>query len=482
MFEIENMSDVDSAKRKKIDLAGCLGFFIKIFLFLESIPPTEVARWLEPSALDSLRALDLIRIGTFSSDSDSPVEMYYSTVWLYPVAGYLIASDRRNNPDGSEFAEIPDIVFPAIYDGTFRFLRIFSRRPAEDALELCSGSGIAALVLSRTVNRVVASDLTARAAHFAQFNRRLNHCMNVEIAQGDLYSAVEGRSFDRIVAHPPYVPAVSEALIYRDSGETGETLIRRIIAGLPDYLRPGGTFYSVCEGWDAKEGLFEERVRSWLGKRQREFDIIFALQRQLSPDEVAGQVVKLEHSSEDSKTVNWRELFRSAGLENRVYGALVLHRREAGTEADASSPPVTRRLRLGESTEGASFEWALRWYSWRNRKEASGNLAQSICRIRPRLSPNLQAKVTHAVQEGSLVPTDIVFETELPFPTASRIDLWMMQMLANFDGQLTTEAVYAAARKTLAIPESFGLKDFANLVTNMIERGCLDVENCVFES
>ena len=387
MFDIEDMSDIGSINREKADLSGILGLFIRVFLFLESIPRAEVERLLEPVALRSLRALDLIRIGALRSDTRNAAEMYYSPVWLYPVDGFLIASDRRTNPDGSEFSDMPDIVFPAIYVGTLRFLRVISRSPAADALDLCSGSGIAALVLSKTAGRVVACDITARSNHFAQFNRLLNRSMNVEVARGDLYSAVKGQSFDRIVAHPPYVPSSSEALIYRDSGETGETLIRRIISGLPEYLRPGGTFYSVCEAWDSKEALFEERARSWLGDQKLEFDIIFALQRQMSLEEVAREVAQLKHANKDLKAVNWRERFRSAGLERRVYGAIVIHRRELTKRRDDVSRPFTRRLRLGDLTDGSCLEWALRR---RGQKEASGGLRRARsgpCSLVARIGP-----------------------------------------------------------------------------------------------
>ncbi|MBI4523612.1 MAG: methyltransferase [Deltaproteobacteria bacterium] len=470
ILEIEDMSDLGSVGRKKFDLSGPLGLLMRLFLFLEPIPRAEVEHWINPVSLRHLVALDLVR--TIRAKTHDPAEMCYSPVWLYPVAGLLIVSDRGKNPDGSDFVRMPDIVFPAIYEGTLRFLRVISRSPAADALDLCSGSGVGALALSSTVHRVVACDITSRAAHFAQFNRWLNRCFNVEVLQGDLYSAVHGQQFDRIVAHPPFVPSSSQALIYRDSGETGESLIRRIIEGLPAHLRPGGTFYSVCAAWDSKEGLFEDRARTWLGSRQEEFDALFALHRHNSPAEVAQRVVELNHL-EPSEIPRWTELFRDAGFERNVYGAIVIHRKKS---ADAR-PPFTRRARLGALTNGRCFEWALRWHSWRTQKEARGDLDQTICRMRPRLSPNLKARVTHAVQQDSLVPCDVMLESEKPFSARSQIDPWMMQMIADFNGQRTPEEIYESARKTLPVPESFGLKEFATLVANLIERGYIELES-----
>ena len=173
-----------------------------------------------------------------------------ATMLVEPFAPWLRDLSQALQGQGAPAPFVPpaDVVFPAIFRGTLRFLRVISKSPGEEALDLCSGTGIGSLVLSRHVRRVVASDLTARATHFARFNRLLNGCENVEVVQGDLYEPVEERTFDRIVAHPPYVPALSETHVFRDAGETGESVLERIVAGLPRHLRLGGTFYGLSAG------------------------------------------------------------------------------------------------------------------------------------------------------------------------------------------------------------------------------------------
>jgi Fe-S-cluster containining protein/SAM-dependent methyltransferase len=474
---IADMSDVGSIRRDRFNLSGYLGLLIRLFLFLESIPRHEVERWIAPDSLRHLLALDLLRRAANVSQAHDSSEIYHSPVWLYPVTDLIIATDRGRNPDGSELTTMPDIVFPAIYEGTLRFLRVISKTPAADALDLCSGSGVAALALSKTVDQVIACDITSRASHFAEFNRRLNRASNVEIVQGDLYSAVQGKQFDRIVAHPPFVPASSEALIYRDSGTTGESLIRRIVAGLPAHLRPGGTFCSVCAAWDSKEAPFEERARDWLGIDHEEFDMLFALHRQRSPEEVAERVVALNHL-EKGEIRHWTDRFRAARFERNVYGAIIIQRRKPPFD---ERHPFTRRVRLGDHTSGNSFEWALHWYSWRADIEARGDFAQMISRLTPRLSPHLKAQVIYSVQDETLAAREAVLETLEPFLAESKIDLWMMQMISEFDGKRTPEVVYESARKSLPLPETFGLADFANLVGNLIERGYLEIEGRVLD-
>ena len=159
MFDIAEMSDLGSIDPKRVDLASRLGLLLQVFLLLESVPRVEVERWVEPDALALLQRLDLVRLGTVDLGNPNGTEFYYSPVWLYPVAGFLIASDRRTNPDGSGFFPMPDIVFPAIYEGSLRFLNAVANRSAGDALDLCCGSGIGALVLARSAKRVVACDI-----------------------------------------------------------------------------------------------------------------------------------------------------------------------------------------------------------------------------------------------------------------------------------------------------------------------------------
>ncbi len=472
-LKLEAMDKLGAINPQEADLAAAgsetLALLIRMFLFLEVARRAEVERLIDPATLRCLVALDLLRPGQFELPSGSE-EVYYSSVLLYPVAGLLIASDRYKSPDGSPFVPPPDAVFPAIYSGTLRFLKLLPKSPVLEALDLCAGSGIGALALSPYVKQVVASDITARATHFMNFNRLLNQRFNVEVRQGDLYTAVEGRSFDRIVAHPPYVPSLSNRMIFRDGGETGEELTRRIIAGLPSYLRPGGLFFSLCAGWDANELQFEQRARAWLAEAQAEFDILFAVSSTLSPGEVARQLATRHQDAGPLDVAHWEELFRRAEMQQLVYGALVIYRRPADGDA------LTVRYRLSADTDGACFERALGWHYWRARKETSGELLSTISGLKPRLSPHLLVKVTHVVQDGALLPAEFIIESSKPFLTEARVDPWMASALTWFDGKRTTAEIYEAMRSQELLPEAVGLEDFIKLLARLIERGCLEMD------
>ncbi|HYU08416.1 MAG TPA: class I SAM-dependent methyltransferase [Gemmatimonadales bacterium] len=466
---IDSLANLGTVHRGGVDLTAidsALALLIKAFVLLEPIAADDLAAGLDRDTLAALEALDLVRVGKDQA--------YYAPVLLYPVHGCWIASDRHDNPDGSPFVAPPDVVFPAIFAGTLRFLRVIPKSASEQALDLCSGSGIGALVLSRSVRHVVASDLTARATHFAQFNRLLNGCENVEVVQGDLYQPVAGRQFDRIVAHPPYVPALSASpQVFRDAGDTGESVLQRIVEGLPQHLRPAGVFCAVSAAWDTESAPFEARARRWLGAHAAEFDVTFAQQEEMSPEQVARWLTEKAHVTDPAVRAEWEQQFTGAGLERNVYGALVVRRR---AQADRVVPPQTVRVRLSGGTEGSDLEWALRWYRWRAAREAAGELSAALLKAAPRLAPGLQVKVTYAPHNGELGMTQVVLEAERPFRAATKIDTWMLPLVAGFGSGRRMQDVYDGARAAGAMPEGFGIHEFGTMVTMLIERGYLELD------
>ena len=121
-------------------------------------------------------------------------------------------------------------------------------------LDLCAGSGCVGvtLVLERPAARVVATEVSPEAAEVARANAAaLGVADRFEVRVGDLFGPVEAEPpFDAIVANPPYVargelPTLSaevrrEPALALDGGEDGLDVVRRIVAGAPRWLVPGG--------------------------------------------------------------------------------------------------------------------------------------------------------------------------------------------------------------------------------------------------
>jgi len=120
------------------------------------------------------------------------------------------------------------------------------------ALDLGTGSGCIAvsLALGRSGARVTAVDASPDALAVARENAAALGA-TVEWLAGDLYDAVPaGRRFDVVVSNPPYVPSGELAGLARevrrepalalDGGPDGLDVLRRVVAGAPSHLLPGG--------------------------------------------------------------------------------------------------------------------------------------------------------------------------------------------------------------------------------------------------
>ncbi len=121
-------------------------------------------------------------------------------------------------------------------------------------LDLCTGTGCVGvtLALERPLARVVATDLSPGATEVARANAAaLGVAARVDARVGDLFEPVQDEDpFDAVVANPPYVPRSEiptlsaevrrEPVQALDGGEDGLDVVRRIVAGAPRWLVPGG--------------------------------------------------------------------------------------------------------------------------------------------------------------------------------------------------------------------------------------------------
>ena len=120
-------------------------------------------------------------------------------------------------------------------------------------LDLCTGSGCIGLTLAaeRPGLRVVATDASRDALEVARANAvALGVADRVDLVHGDLYAPVAGRTFRLIVSNPPYLESATidrlraevrrEPRMALDGGKDGLDLLRKIVAGAPAALDPGG--------------------------------------------------------------------------------------------------------------------------------------------------------------------------------------------------------------------------------------------------
>lgn len=126
-------------------------------------------------------------------------------------------------------------------------------------LDLCTGSGCVGItVAAETGCRVVLSDISRAALEVAKENAGRLIPGQAELVQGNLFSALEGRTFSAIVTNPPYLTATwyqeTEKEVKKEpiaafpgGGHDGLDLIRRIIASAPSFLEKDGLLALECD-------------------------------------------------------------------------------------------------------------------------------------------------------------------------------------------------------------------------------------------
>lgn len=141
------------------------------------------------------------------------------------------------------------------------------RRPAAGALDMGAGCGVQALHLGAHCERIIATDLSARAVEILRFNAVLNG-ERWDVRSGSLFEPVAGERFDLIVSNPPFVitPRVAGVPLfeYRDGGMVGDCLVRTVVQQVEAHLEPGGVA-QLLGNWEVPGGTdWQDAVREWL--------------------------------------------------------------------------------------------------------------------------------------------------------------------------------------------------------------------------
>jgi release factor glutamine methyltransferase len=135
-------------------------------------------------------------------------------------------------------------------------VEVLAGRPSPAIADLGTGSGAIACALARAhaTAEVLAVEISAGALAVASRNvRDLGLSARVRLLAGDLFAPLGSlpASLDLVVANPPYLPSMviaslppevsrHEPRTALDGGPDGLGVIRRIVAGAPAVLKPGG--------------------------------------------------------------------------------------------------------------------------------------------------------------------------------------------------------------------------------------------------
>lgn len=228
-----------------------LARMVMLWLLGERVERSEVDAVLGADGTETLLARRILR-----AEGDQVSSM----VDLYPCEDAVVFTDHAFG-----VVRFKKHVYELGSD-SYAIARMTPRKKVGQVLDLCTGSGIHAIMASRHAERATGVDISDRALAFSQVNAALNGAREkTRYLQGDLYEAVPGETFDLVIANPPWIAApTSDMELYRWGGETGEVITRKVVDGLPTHLNVGGTLsmfviYPIIRG-----KVYVDRFREWL--------------------------------------------------------------------------------------------------------------------------------------------------------------------------------------------------------------------------
>jgi len=430
---------------------------VRLFLDAESVPDGLLEEWWGTEALAAVRATGLLETASHESS--------WATALCYPIDGFWLASDvAASMRDG--VPERLDIVYPAMTTNTRRFLDSVPETPCERFLELCGGTGAAALRAARGGAAAWTTDITERSTHFATFNAALNAVPGCVACTGDLYAAVPRQTFDRIVAHPPYVATPTTRLIFRDGGADGEAVTQRIIAGLPGALTRGGRSYVTCMATDRSDSPLEQRIRGWLGPAGDEFDVNVFVRTSFTPAEYYERAAA-DKGMPVAESQEWVRYFERLAVTHLVYASIVLERHRT-----PRAPCTRRRIRAADVPQ-IVIERMLDWEGL----FAEPVTPSQVSALRPQLRPTVRLAAQLRAECGMWVPEVTLLENASPLRVQVEMPPAAAAVVARMDGTVPISALHADVVSRGELPTGAAPEEVRRFVHQLLSAGMIEFPN-----
>ena len=288
---------------------------IKFFMLNQFLTKQEAVQILSPEILRFCADVGLIGVDT---------EGFYSRVDLFPCMDGYFASDHR-------FTTIcgPGHVYPPGLD-SYTLTRGMIRDRSESTLDLCTGNGIQAIIASRYSDKVTAIDINPRAINFARFNALLNQVDNITFIEGNLYEPVQNQKFDRILTNPPLVSAPYQKVCLNEGEKSGEVVLQRMIAGIPDHLSDDG-YAQIVTILMFNEGInYIDKLKGWL--KDAPMLVLTAANRYRDLETYVSSHIHMGKDFEEysSELIEWFEIYRENTITKLADGIISMKRSPSG--------------------------------------------------------------------------------------------------------------------------------------------------------
>ncbi|MGW9531208.1 methyltransferase [Paenibacillus terrae] len=154
---------------------------------------------------------------------------------------------------------------PDVYIGpdTYKLSRIIPSKNVESMVDLCSGSGIQAILGANFSKKSIGVEINPLVVPVTRLNVMLNDLEEkIEIKEGNLYEPLKGMTFDLITSNPPFIPVPDhlEFSLAGDGGNDGLNIVKEIIKGYKLHLNVDGYGVMIGEAIGNEQGPFLTRL------------------------------------------------------------------------------------------------------------------------------------------------------------------------------------------------------------------------------
>jgi SAM-dependent methyltransferase len=240
----------------------------------------------------------------------------YFRYFLYPLLGSFILTDGHvSNPNS----------FDQVYHlgpDSHSLARLAPRPIVEASLDLCTGSGVHAVLASSHCQRSYGLDISPRALDFSRLNAKLNGRTNALFLESDCYQKVTPANlscgdcrFDLITANPPFVPTPEILTLCRGGGVSGEEVTEKIVRGLPEKLSSQGIFSMITNVPIFKDQTFFDRCKAWLGSDETWGMVILSNHVWTPASYILGHQSPASPEDYGRQFQDWLEAYESVQLE-----------------------------------------------------------------------------------------------------------------------------------------------------------------------
>ncbi|QDQ99231.1 methyltransferase [Tomitella fengzijianii] len=310
--------------------AGLTGTLIRLLLTGDDCPRSEAAAALAPVDVDEAVAAGLLEVAgdrVRAALDVRPMDLGAGNRWMI--------SDLDGSMRPRDTA--PDHVL-GVGHASLSLLRATPTARTGSVLDVGTGCGVQAAHAAGYARSVTATDVSARALEFAAAGCALNETP-VEFLRGPWYEPAAGRTFDRIVANPPFV--VGRGTVdhtYRDSGLPLDGASETMISGALAHLAPGGVATMLASWVHLRDEDWRSRVAGWLPDDGLE---AWVVQRDVADPALYVGTWMRDAGLDPRDPANaaladdWLEHFARAGVEGVGFGFVYLQRTDAPTSVTA---------------------------------------------------------------------------------------------------------------------------------------------------